>query len=85
MYFQTDNNWHSPIKDRINTTSTRGGLLLSQSCLVCNLIFVQLTELKQGLKDALYSQKWTPDAYLLAKAIVNDPTDADSRPLSADE
>ncbi|XP_033116995.1 uncharacterized protein LOC117116956 isoform X2 [Anneissia japonica] len=30
----------------------------------------ELTRLKADLKDVLYSHKWTPDAYLLAKAYV---------------
>ncbi|XP_075251496.1 uncharacterized protein LOC142343968 [Convolutriloba macropyga] len=59
--------------------------IIAQLSFHCQHQHEELTELKQGLKDALYSQKWTPDAYLLAKAIVNDPTDADSRPLSADD
>ena len=36
------------------------------------LIHFQLTQLKFDLKDALYSHKWTPDAYLLAKAYIVD-------------
>ena len=30
----------------------------------------QLTKVKSDLKEVLYSKKWTPDAYLLAKAYV---------------
>ena len=32
--------------------------------------FLQLNQLKTDLRDLLYSHKWTPDAYLLAKAYV---------------
>ena len=31
---------------------------------------LQLNQLKSDLRDVLYSHKWTPDAYLLAKAYV---------------
>jgi hypothetical protein len=31
---------------------------------------LELSQLKSDLKDVLYSHKWTPDAYLLAKAYV---------------
>ena len=34
-----------------------------------NFIF-QLNQLKTDLRDVLYSHKWTPDAYLLAKAYI---------------
>lgn len=34
------------------------------------LLFSQLNQLKSDLRDVLYSHKWTPDAYLLAKAYV---------------
>jgi hypothetical protein len=30
----------------------------------------QLDSLKSDLRDVLYSHKWTPDAYLLAKAYI---------------
>lgn len=30
----------------------------------------QLERLKSDLRDVLYSHKWTPDAYLLAKAYI---------------
>ena len=30
----------------------------------------QLNQLKSDLRDVLYSHKWTPDAYLLAKAYI---------------
>ncbi|XP_064650782.1 coiled-coil domain-containing protein 74B-like isoform X1 [Lineus longissimus] len=32
----------------------------------------ELSRLKSDLRDVLYSQKWTPDAYLIAKAYVAD-------------
>ena len=34
--------------------------------------FLQLNQLKSDLRDVLYSHKWTPDAYLLAKAYIAD-------------
>ena len=37
-------------------------MLLSYVC--------QLGQLKSDLRDVLYSHKWSPDAYLLAKAYV---------------
>lgn len=40
----------------------------------------ELTRLKADLKEALYSQKWTPDAYLLAKAYVVDEGTRDGLP-----
>ena len=33
---------------------------------------LQLNQLKSDLRDVLYSHKWTPDAYLLAKAYVKE-------------
>ncbi|XP_022095824.1 coiled-coil domain-containing protein 74A-like [Acanthaster planci] len=41
----------------------------------------ELSQLKSDLKDVLYSHKWTPDAYLLAKAYVadEDPSAGDSK------
>ena len=36
------------------------------------IIHFQLNRVKSDLKDVLYSHKWTPDAYLLAKAYVSD-------------
>ena len=33
-------------------------------------LLLQLERLKSDLRDVLYSHKWTPDAYLLAKAYV---------------
>lgn len=35
-------------------------------------ISLQLQQLKSDLSDVLYSHKWTPDAYLLAKAYIAD-------------
>ena len=32
----------------------------------------ELRQIKSDLRDILYSQKWTPDAYLLARAYVAD-------------
>ena len=32
----------------------------------------ELKQIKADLKDILYSHKWTPDAYLLARAYVAD-------------
>ncbi|XP_038074724.1 coiled-coil domain-containing protein 74B-like [Patiria miniata] len=42
---------------------------------------LELSQLKSDLKDVLYSHKWTPDAYLLAKAYVadEDPSAGDSK------
>ena len=34
------------------------------------IICLQLNQLKSDLRDVLYSHKWTPDAYLLAKAYI---------------
>ena len=41
-------------------------------CLNCCYFFSyhKLSKLKSDLNDALYSDKWTPDAYLLAKSYV---------------
>lgn len=36
---------------------------------------VQLNQLKTDLRDVLYSHKWTPDAYLLARAYIADDTE----------
>ena len=42
---------------------------------------MQLNQLKTDLRDVLYSHKWTPDAYLLAKAYVaQDDADETTRP-----
>ena len=39
----------------------------------CDYIYLfQLNRMKSDLKDVLYSHKWTPDAYLLARAYVGD-------------
>ncbi|XP_074642197.1 coiled-coil domain-containing protein 74A-like [Tubulanus polymorphus] len=35
----------------------------------------ELMQLKTDLKDVIYSQKWTPDAYLLAKAYIAEDED----------
>ena len=32
----------------------------------------ELMQIKSDLRDVLYSHKWTPDAYLLARAYVTD-------------
>ncbi|XP_033628267.1 uncharacterized protein LOC117290813 [Asterias rubens] len=42
---------------------------------------LELSRLKSDLKDVLYSHKWTPDAYLLAKAYVaeDDPSAGDGK------
>lgn len=37
----------------------------------CGACF-QLSQIKTDLRDVLYSEKWTPDAFLLAKAYVVD-------------
>lgn len=34
------------------------------------MFVLQLSQLKYDLRDVLYSHKWTPDAFLLAKAYV---------------
>lgn len=46
--------------------------------LISSLIF-QLSKLKSDLNDALYSDKWTPDAYLLAKSYVTDDMPPNTR------
>jgi len=46
------------------------------------VICCQLKQLKLDLHDVLYSHKWTPDAYLLARAYVADEID---RPLCIGE
>lgn len=38
----------------------------------------QLNQLKTDLRDVLYSHKWTPDAYLLARAYVADDEAAEA-------
>lgn len=43
-----------------------------------SLIF-QLSKLKSDLNDVLYSDKWTPDAYLLAKSYVADDMPTNTR------
>ena len=37
-------------------------------------------QIKADLRDILYSHKWTPDAYLLARAYVADETNRDGKP-----
>ena len=32
----------------------------------------QLVQIKADLHDVLYSHKWTPDAYIMARAYVSD-------------
>ncbi len=32
----------------------------------------ELQQIKTDLRDVLYSHKWTPDAFLLARAYVNE-------------
>lgn len=39
----------------------------------------ELTQIKADLRDVLYSHKWTPDAYLMARAYVSDETEADAK------
>lgn len=39
----------------------------------------ELSKLKSDLNDALYSDKWTPDAYLLAKSYVTDDVPTNTR------
>ena len=36
----------------------------------CFLLILQLHRMKADLKEVLYSHKWTPDAYLMAKAYI---------------
>lgn len=46
----------------------------------------ELERLKSDLRDVLYSHKWTPDAYLLAKAYIAEDdkkVDSDSTPKSS--
>lgn len=38
----------------------------------------ELMQIKSDLRDVLYSHKWTPDAYLLARAYVADKSNKDS-------
>ena len=33
---------------------------------------LQLVQIKADLRDVLYSHKWTPDAYLIARAYISD-------------
>ena len=40
----------------------------------------ELMQIKADLRDILYSHKWTPDAYLLARAYVTDES-KDVEPL----
>ena len=37
----------------------------------------ELMQIKADLRDVLYSHKWTPDAYLIARAYVCDEEDKD--------
>lgn len=39
---------------------------------------MQLFQLKADLEDLLYSEKWTPDAYLIARAYI-PPTGAEDK------
>jgi len=39
---------------------------------------MQLKQLKLDLRDVLYSHKWTPDAYLLARAYITEEDDQPS-------
>jgi len=41
--------------------------------------FFQLSKLKSDLNDALYSDKWTPDAYLLAKSYMAEEMPSTAR------
>ena len=41
--------------------------------------FSQLSKLKSDLNDALYSDKWTPDAYLLAKSYMAEEMPSTAR------
>ncbi len=36
----------------------------------------ELLQIKADLRDVLYSHKWTPDAFLMAKAYVSEDTQA---------
>ena len=40
-------------------------------------------QLKSDLRDVLYSHKWSPDAYLLAKAYVVEDEGKDPQQLSS--
>jgi len=40
------------------------------NCLIT--CYLQLSQIKADLKDVLYSHKWTPDAYLIARAYIDD-------------
>lgn len=79
-------------KDRTPTLSECQAII-AQLSFHCQHQHEELTELKKNLKEALYSQKWTPDAYLIAKAIVNESSaqpllediETPDRPLSADD
>lgn len=46
--------------------------------LISSLVF-QLSKLKSDLNDALYSDKWTPDAYLVAKSYATDDVPTNTR------
>ena len=39
----------------------------------------KLTQIKADLRDVLYSHKWTPDAYLMARAYISDESEADTK------
>ena len=41
--------------------------------------FFQLSKLKSDLNEALYSDKWTPDAYLLAKSYMAEEMPSTAR------
>ena len=40
-------------------------------CVFISLVCTQLVQLKADLQDLLYSDKWTPDAYLIARGYVS--------------
>lgn len=50
----------------LTQNQTLGLRLFVITCIIC----FQLNQLKSDLRDVLYSHKWTPDAYLLAKAYI---------------
>eukprot|EP00731_Ephydatia_muelleri_P023525 Em0015g1108a len=39
----------------------------------------ELTQIKADLRDVLYSHKWTPDAYLMARAYISDESEVDTK------
>ena len=49
------------------------------TCNVTYYFVLQLNQLKADLQDLLFSDKWTPDAYLIARVYVPDDFERDDK------